>query len=640
MNLAIIVAIVTVVATLFVTCLYSLAERHRHKKPDSFIPIDMVTAPAELPPAALELKDKGNKAFGEKDYAAARTHYTSALDIAPGNAVLLSNLAATHLALRQWTSALARAEECLAADPGFLKAYGRKAAAQMGLIRPGDAEKTLLAGLSRDPKNQFLKDELDKLRLEEDGDQSPRCARNGSDRPIRDMQARVGLQLNPFAHWPSEAFQAAFLGDEKVFARVFRPEDLKLRAMEARLPLPIVVVAGAQRIRAMSVDPRATSERSSSDSERGSKHGRVLRRLIEAGARVDARDAAGWTALAHATAHHPTLDLAEILLEAGADVNAQDRFGTYPLVNAVMTGEVPSVRLLLRHGAKPDLKDNDGCDALGVSRLNPEIQSMLYKAHTGNKRPGDERVCASCGKAGAKKACAGCGGGAYYCSRDCQAAHWPTHKADCRKPASAPSAAAAAAAAGGGGGGGRSAGSSAAAAAASLPPEFRVGVEVETRELLNLQANLGSRMERFAGGTGKPKTKRAAQAAAHGVLQERDPGSAAAALARVADMATQQSPIKVKIQVPAPPTELERQMMLLAGESPDLMLCYNQDRSLVCRIDGFSGPGRQLADLIRREGILGMKGYFGAFFDERCRRQGGVPCEMVVISSMLAAQPF
>lgn len=33
-----------------------------------------------------------------------------------------------------------------------------------------------------------------------------------------------------------------------------------------------------------------------------------------------------------------------------------------------MTAEVPSVRLLLKHGAKPDLKDNDGCDALTVSR--------------------------------------------------------------------------------------------------------------------------------------------------------------------------------------------------------------------------------------------------------------------------------
>ncbi len=59
----------------------------------------------------------------------------SALEAAPANAVLLSNLSATHLALKQWSQALQRSEECMAADPTFLKAYGRKAAAQMGLIR-------------------------------------------------------------------------------------------------------------------------------------------------------------------------------------------------------------------------------------------------------------------------------------------------------------------------------------------------------------------------------------------------------------------------------------------------------------------------------------------------------------------------
>ena len=47
--------------------------------------------------------------------------------------------------------------------------------------------------------------------------------------------------------------------------------------------------------------------------------------VIEAGARLDARDLAGYTALALATGHHPELELAEALLQAGADPNLQDR---------------------------------------------------------------------------------------------------------------------------------------------------------------------------------------------------------------------------------------------------------------------------------------------------------------------------
>ncbi|GIL77259.1 hypothetical protein Vretifemale_6746, partial [Volvox reticuliferus] len=133
--------------------------------------------------------------------------------------------------------------------------------------------------------------------------------------------------------------------------------------------------------------------RSESDSARSIGHANVLRRLIEAGARVNARDAIGYTALHHATAHNPVLDLAEILLEAGADVNVQDRFGVTPLMCAVMVAEPRSVRLLLKHGAKTDIKDNDGCDALGLSVLNMEIQSMLYKAHDSNRRPGVRRWC-------------------------------------------------------------------------------------------------------------------------------------------------------------------------------------------------------------------------------------------------------
>lgn len=65
------------------------------------------------------------------------THRVRALALVPDNAVLLSNLSAAHLGNKAWGAALAAAERCLAADPAFLKGYGRKAAALQGLIRWG-----------------------------------------------------------------------------------------------------------------------------------------------------------------------------------------------------------------------------------------------------------------------------------------------------------------------------------------------------------------------------------------------------------------------------------------------------------------------------------------------------------------------
>ncbi|PNW84608.1 hypothetical protein CHLRE_03g151100v5 [Chlamydomonas reinhardtii] len=620
-----------------------------------------MASPSTLPLAAEELKAEGNKYFGSGDFVNAADAYKRAIGVCPESAVLWSNLAAAHVNLKQWGEALQAAGECLKLDPGFIKAYGRKAAAQLGLIRPGDAECTLRAGLAVDPHNGFLQEELERLRKEDDGDQRPVRGMNGSDRPLRDMQGRTGLSMEGSPPWPSPAFKHGYSGDFEAFSRAFQPADLQLRALEARLPLVAVVISGAQRQRGADGQ---IPDRTASDAERGTQHRRCLQLLLDAGCRVDGKDAAGWTALHHATAHHTVLDLAQMLLDAGADPNLQDRYGTYPLVSAVMNAQVQSVKLLLAAGARADLKDNDGCTALQVCRFHPEIQALIHGAHFSNVRPGGgkKKACANCGKSGAKKACTGCSGGVHYCNRACQQEHWKAHKHECGSlkaqaaaatytsappfpfpPGAVPGDAGAEAGAAAAGAG---AGAAADVDIGDLPRELRIPLfepEADT-VLINNQAYLASMLSNLmmtdvskAPISPEEATRRATLTATKHQRRQ--------ALTTAAAAMTREHAAKVKVQVHKPMNAQEVAASLASGSKPEALLVYNADRSLVCYLDGETPAGGQLMQLIRARGILGpgggKKAYFACYFDDKCARNAeGVPTEMVVATSMLPMQPF
>lgn len=81
--------------------------------------------------------------------------------------------------------------------------------------------------------------------------------------------------------------------------------------------------------------------------------------LLDAGARVDERNANGGTALMYAvSAGQP--ELIRLLLERGADPNAKARIGWTPMLVAAAKGRDEAVRLLLEAGADPMTPDAYG----------------------------------------------------------------------------------------------------------------------------------------------------------------------------------------------------------------------------------------------------------------------------------------
>jgi hypothetical protein len=97
--------------------------------------------------------------------------------------------------------------------------------------------------------------------------------------------------------------------------------------------------------------------------------GDLIRRLVAAGADVDARNRMGAAALHYAAAGNPQsprwnpeaqAGAIAALVAAGADPNALNRNGTAPLHRAVRTRCAAAVRELLARGADPTLATRNG----------------------------------------------------------------------------------------------------------------------------------------------------------------------------------------------------------------------------------------------------------------------------------------
>lgn len=93
--------------------------------------------------------------------------------------------------------------------------------------------------------------------------------------------------------------------------------------------------------------------------------------LVAAGARVDSRDVAGYTALAKCTNGVDITDAClmiavDVLGPAGADANLANRFGETPIGAAVPRGNVGCLSALLELGADPALNAGSGISALSM----------------------------------------------------------------------------------------------------------------------------------------------------------------------------------------------------------------------------------------------------------------------------------
>jgi len=89
----------------------------------------------------------------------------------------------------------------------------------------------------------------------------------------------------------------------------------------------------------------------------------VVKKLLASGARIDARDQRGRSALLAAT-HRNRIEVARYLIQEGADVNAKDFIQDTPYLYAAAEGRIEILKATLAAGA--DLKDTNRYRGTGL----------------------------------------------------------------------------------------------------------------------------------------------------------------------------------------------------------------------------------------------------------------------------------
>ncbi|HUX89739.1 MAG TPA: ankyrin repeat domain-containing protein [Gallionellaceae bacterium] len=132
----------------------------------------------------------------------------------------------------------------------------------------------------------------------------------------------------------------------------------------------------------------------------GAGHFAMVEMLIEAGAKVDATDARGWTPLMKALFNYELNrgfpDVVSALIDAGADIEHQVSYGTRPLMIAAGYGEAGVVDVLLAAGADTGAMNEGGRTARTIAETKDyvEVVNQLHM-HDLRNTDGKKSGCSS-----------------------------------------------------------------------------------------------------------------------------------------------------------------------------------------------------------------------------------------------------
>ena len=141
------------------------------------------------------------------------------------------------------------------------------------------------------------------------------------------------------------------------------------------------------------------------------KNGNIneIKRLLDNGADVNAKDDDGYTPLISASAGG-FVETAKFLLENGADMNAEDKYGWTSLMYASQNRHINMLKFLIENGADVNHKSIDGRDtALKVAYCeeNDDILNLLRENGAEQLDDDDDCYCGKQASAG-RKMCKDC----------------------------------------------------------------------------------------------------------------------------------------------------------------------------------------------------------------------------------------
>ncbi|MCJ1304332.1 hypothetical protein MMC08_007144 [Hypocenomyce scalaris] len=106
---------------------------------------------------AAALKQKGNKAFAEHDWATAVDFYTQAIEANDQDPSFYCNRAQANIKLESYGYAIADASKAIELDQNYVKAYYRRGIANTAILNSSEALKDFKTVVKKDPKSKDAK---------------------------------------------------------------------------------------------------------------------------------------------------------------------------------------------------------------------------------------------------------------------------------------------------------------------------------------------------------------------------------------------------------------------------------------------------------------------------------------------------